>query len=489
MRASIVMPVFNHVGMTLQCVEGLLADWPAPAKQLIVVDDGSTDGTGEVLAPMAAHDDRLRVVAHRHNAGFAQSCNTGAAAACTEYVVFLNNDTSPTTGWLDTLVAYADEHRRAAAVGAKLLYPDGTVQHAGVVIGQDRNPHHLYTGFPSDHPAVGVSRAMQVVTGACLLVRSAVFRMLDGFDPAFVNGHEDVDLCLRIGQAGFEVHYCAGSVVVHLESATRLPRSAEAASNGRLYRTRWSDDVVPDDLTRWADDGLLEVSYDEHGSSHLRLDPLLGTAGAGDPSRVDRLVHRRGEQVADLLRVLVRRMVDEATPRPEARRILPSSIEAAADPDADDRVAQALETLDRALACRNGREPTEAFVQFSYRRVVARVRTSIEASTPVGSTVAVVSRGDRDLIDLQSRVGVHFPSGPAGDWLGYHPAGSEEALDHLSTALRAGVTHLVFPSPSIWWLDQYPMLATQLREQHRQVATAGDCIVFALDRRENEVAS
>ena len=81
----------------------------------------------------------------------------------------------PLPGWLDALVDDAAEHPDAAAIGSKLLYPDGTIQHAGIAIGQDRWPHHLYAGFPSEHEVVNRPKRVIAATAACLLVRHEVF--------------------------------------------------------------------------------------------------------------------------------------------------------------------------------------------------------------------------------------------------------------------------------------------------------------------------
>src|SRR5207249_1560523 len=97
---------------------------------------------------------------------------------------------------LDRLLAEPPEScALAAVVGRKLLYPDGTIQHAGMVSDQDGQPQHLYVGFPSDHPAVNKSRRFQMVTGGCFLITREAFDRAKGFDDEFVNGFEDVDLC------------------------------------------------------------------------------------------------------------------------------------------------------------------------------------------------------------------------------------------------------------------------------------------------------
>ena len=162
---SVIIPVYGLAEVTRQCLDHLLAAPPASCdRELIVVDDASRDDTARMLA---GYGDAIKVVSHETNRGFSHACNYGAAVASGRYLVFLNNDTIPMPGWLDALVAYAEAHPEAAIVGSKLLYPDGTIQHAGMAIDRDRQPRHLYLGFPADHPAVSKSRKFPMVTGAC----------------------------------------------------------------------------------------------------------------------------------------------------------------------------------------------------------------------------------------------------------------------------------------------------------------------------------
>jgi GT2 family glycosyltransferase len=230
-KCTIIIPVFDQAVLTRQCLEQVLTE----KAQVVVVDDGSTDSTADMLQGFR---ERILVVRHAQNLGFASSCNDGARLGSGEFLLFLNNDTIPCKGWLDALIGYAEAHPEAAVVGSKLVYPDGAIQHAGVVICQDKYPRHIYTGFPKEHPAVNKSRAFQIVTAACVLIRRDVFKTLEGFDSSFRNGFEDVDFCLRVQQLGKEVHYCHESVVEHLESVSpgRFKRDPE---NVALYRERW----------------------------------------------------------------------------------------------------------------------------------------------------------------------------------------------------------------------------------------------------------
>lgn len=243
-RCSIIIPVFNGASLTRQCLAEVFHTTGGGC-EVIVVDDASTDETRAVLKQ---YEGRIRVISHSDNLGFARSCNDGAANARGDFLVFLNNDTIPQKGWLGKLVEYADAHPRAAVVGAKLLFPNETIQHAGMVIGSDKIPVHIYAGFPHDHPPANQSRCFQMVTAACMLARRAPFGRAAGFDTAYLNGNEDVDLCLRLGEMGHEIHYCHDSVLYHLESSTRDTSMHAQAKNRQLYFSRWGNSVRQDDF-------------------------------------------------------------------------------------------------------------------------------------------------------------------------------------------------------------------------------------------------
>jgi GT2 family glycosyltransferase len=479
-RASIVIPVHGRASLTERCLATLLEDPPGVPTELIVVDDASPDRTLRVLDDMVASGAPIRVLAQPVNLGFAAACNRGASSAAGEHLVFLNNDTVPTRGWLDALVDAADDHPDTAAFGSKLLFPDGTVQHAGLVFGADRNPHHVYAGFPADHPAVNRPRELQAVTGACLLVRRDAFLAVGGFDEAYQNGHEDVDLCLRLRAAGERIRYCPDSVVTHLESVSRGRRSASASANSVRYRDRWADAVRPDDLEIYVDDALLSLSYGDATPLRLEVSPLLATLVAQPYlHEAGELLRLRAEQVADLLRSVTLLLAHDAP-------ALTSTLDRVApvpDPDLDDELAEALAHLQLVLVARShGTRPVPDTSALAYRRLVRRVRRIVHSTTPVGSTVAVLTRGDDALVTFSDRVGWHFPRDAAGTWIGHHPAHSSEALAALDEVMTLGATHLVVPAPSRWWLDHYRDFGKHLRVHAEEMVAADECTVYSLTR-------
>jgi GT2 family glycosyltransferase len=466
-RASIVIPVHGQAALTRRCLERVLAGLPSDC-EVVVVDDASADETPELLR---SFEGRVRTLTLEENVGFARACNAGAEAAAGDLLVFLNNDTEPRDGWLQALLGYAEQHPRAAVVGAKLVFPSATVQHAGVVFGQDGYPHNLYAGLSEDHSAVERSRALQAVTGACMLVRRSAFERADGFDAGYENSLEDVDLCLRIGAEGGEVHYCHEAVVVHLESASRGRRDRFARSV-ELYRRRWRESVRRDDLAIYAEDGLLEVEYPASYPLRFSISPQLAVVEAGREAEIEKLLETYAGQVSHLLAEVMRlTALAGAPPQPLS--------EPEAKPGVDHRVllaeASRLEAEARSLQERLG-VPTEGL---GYRRLVEQIQTAVEERVPAGKRVLVVSRGDRDLVDFEGVEAGHFPQDAEGRYLGHHPHDSEDALARLEELRRRGADYLVIPTTSSWWLDHYDGFAEHLRA--RCAATElGFCTIYEL---------
>ena len=295
---SIIIPVHGRAALTRQCLDVLLnSPHQDIVCEIVVVDDASTDSTAQMLVDRF---DQVRVVRHDRNMGFAASCNDGAAAATGEWLVFLNNDTLPQPGWLDALLRHASSRARIGLVGSKLLFPNGTIQHAGVVFARDLSPRHIYTGFPAEHPAVNTSRQFQAVTGACALIRRSLFQEAGQFDTQFVNAYEDVDFCFRLRRLGYEVHYCHESVLYHLESATR--DHALDRQNHELFLERWSEFVYQDDIEYYLEDGLIELTYWEQFPALLWVSPHLAVLDRERANARERLLAERSREVFEVLK-------------------------------------------------------------------------------------------------------------------------------------------------------------------------------------------
>lgn len=246
---SIIIPLFNKVEFTQRCLEALTVGTPQHLYELILIDNGSSDGTSDFLAGLPSN---VKVIRNIKNQGFARACNQGAQAATGKYLLFLNNDTEPRPGWLEALTEVLDADATVAGVGSKLLYPDGTIQHAGVSIVDNRinkDPlcgEHIWKGTPADQPEANQRYNCQALTAACLLVRRDAFEAVQGFDEGYWNGYEDVDLCFKFGQKGWKLVYQPASVVIHHESKSGSERFTKAAQNIQRLHEKWLGTIQPD---------------------------------------------------------------------------------------------------------------------------------------------------------------------------------------------------------------------------------------------------
>jgi GT2 family glycosyltransferase len=264
-QVSIVIPVLNLADMTEKCLLSILDATDYPDFEIIVVDNGSAPETGAELQRITSTLPKTRLVRNPVNMMFAMGCNIGGAVSTGEFIVFLNNDTEVVTrNWLADLISPLESDPLVGIVGGKLLYPDSTIQHAGIVFGEaSRFPYHIYKGLPGNHPPAARRRVYRAVTGACLGIRAADFVGLRGFDAAFVNGSEDLDLCFRV-QAALEraCLYVPSAVLVHLEA--RSPgRGTHKMENRRLFVERWRDQIAPDDRAYYRQDGLVLDGYEQ----------------------------------------------------------------------------------------------------------------------------------------------------------------------------------------------------------------------------------
>jgi GT2 family glycosyltransferase/glycosyltransferase involved in cell wall biosynthesis len=216
-RVSIVIPVYNHFRHTLTCLRSLAAHPGTVAFEVIVVDDESSDETPQRLAQIAG----IRVHRNVRNLGFIGACNAGAALARGEFVVFLNNDTAITEGWLEALVGTFAQRADCGLAGAKLVYPDGRLQEAGGIVFSDGSGwNYGRFGDPRDG-AHEYLREVDYCSGAAIILRRELFARLGGFDPHYAPAYyEDTDLAFKVRAAGLKVYYQPAATVVHFEGVS-----------------------------------------------------------------------------------------------------------------------------------------------------------------------------------------------------------------------------------------------------------------------------
>jgi GT2 family glycosyltransferase len=255
MKVSIIIPVYNRKDYTQKCLESVFSVGAKYPFEIIVVDNSSSDGTKEFLESLG---NRIVTIRNEKNLGFAKACNQGAKIAQGEYLLFLNNDTIVTKGWVDVLVEELDSNSNTSIAGSKLLFPDETIQHAGVVFGADKIPHHIHYREPKDKHYVSKRRKFQAVTAACMIIRKESFNKVGGFDEQYLNGYEDIDLCLKIGLLKGDVMYCPQSVVYHYESISEGRGDCENHKKNRdLLLKKWGDKILFDEYWYLKEDGTI----------------------------------------------------------------------------------------------------------------------------------------------------------------------------------------------------------------------------------------
>ncbi len=214
-EVSIIIPVYNHLIYTLNCLKAVIENTQGNY-EVIVVDDGSTDDTYKVLSKIK----NLRLLRNKRNLGFVDSCNRGAKEARGKYLLFLNNDTMVSKGWLQPMVELI-KRTEVGAVGSKLVYPDGKLQEAGAIIWKDGTGWNYGRGDDPSRPEYNYVREVDYCSGASLMVKKELFDKIGGFDQRFCPGYgEDADLCFTIRELGYKVMYQPLSIVVHAEGVT-----------------------------------------------------------------------------------------------------------------------------------------------------------------------------------------------------------------------------------------------------------------------------
>ncbi len=301
---SIIIPFRDQAALTVACLDSLEVAPGYDIAEVVLIDNGSTDPETAALRQRLESRPRTRVLDYPGAFNWPAINNMAAATCETDMLLFLNNDiTASSEGWLHALVEQA-QRPEIGAVGARLVYPDGKLQHAGVVLGLGGVAGHLFAGMPvGEMGYFGYDRVLReysAVTAACLLVRREVFEEVGGYHEEFAVGFNDVDFCIRLGRAGYRILYTPHAELVHYESVSRglsgfqgdyeeflarwteLLRSGDPCYNPNLGRLEpWCPLRPPDEDEIWLTlvGGLARSEPDEVSEEG----PTAGGAGGDQP--------------------------------------------------------------------------------------------------------------------------------------------------------------------------------------------------------------
>jgi O-antigen biosynthesis protein len=244
---SIIVPSLCEPGrdgtpaMVERCVSSIRRVSRCRRFEIIVVDRQSMPATMERRLAAAG----VKRVTYSEPFNWSRVNNLAARQASGDHLLFLNDDTEAVEGeWLEAMLEFSQQ-QAIGAVGAKLTFPDGGLQHVGVTLPGGK-PGHPFYGYPAKHPGYyfrsWLAHNCAAVTGACLMTRRDVFEKAGGFDEAFPLNYNDIDYCLRVRKLGYRVVYTPHARVAHHESATKSGVYAEELD---AFRDRWGDVVDP----------------------------------------------------------------------------------------------------------------------------------------------------------------------------------------------------------------------------------------------------
>jgi GT2 family glycosyltransferase len=242
---SIIIPFRDQAAMLRTCVDSLGADSGLGSFEVVLVDNDSVEPETHAVVDALLEQPRVRLLEHPGPFNWSAINNAAARTCDADMLLFLNDDVVANGGfWMRALIEQA-QRPDVGAVGCRLLYPDGTVQHSGVILGMHGLAGNLMSGMPGAYAGYmgwsGVVKEFSAVSAACMMSRRQVFEELDGFDEDFAFEFGDIDYCLRLRHAGYRVVFTPHAELVHHESHTK--GTSGSYHDGRTFLRKWISDI------------------------------------------------------------------------------------------------------------------------------------------------------------------------------------------------------------------------------------------------------
>lgn len=228
---SIIIPTKDNVKILKRCIDSILKNTSYPNYEIVIVNNNSTDEKTYDYFKELKRTSRIKILEYKKDFNFSAINNFAVKSAAGEIILFLNNDTEVILKeWLSAMLEHA-QRSEVGAVGCKLLYPDKTIQHAGVILGinyldgeniiAEHSPKYIPYNNHGYFGKAGVIHDLSAVTAACMMLRKDVFEEVGGFDENLAIAYNDVDLCLKIREKGYLIVYTPYAELYHHESQSR----------------------------------------------------------------------------------------------------------------------------------------------------------------------------------------------------------------------------------------------------------------------------
>ena len=256
-KVSIIIPNKDNVSLLRKCISSILGKTTYKNYEIIIVENNSIeDATFGFYEELKRYDNINIVYWEKKGFNFSELCNFGVQYANGQQLMFLNNDIiiiSP--NWIEEMLMYS-QRSDVGAVGAKLYYLNGSIQHAGMILGMGGVTGHIYHGASND--AIGymgklqIVQNMSLVTAACMMIRKQIFEDVGCFAPEFPTSFNDVDLCLKLRKAGYLIVWTPYAEAYHLESKSRgyntnPKRKLRLSQDIILFKERWGKELAAGD--------------------------------------------------------------------------------------------------------------------------------------------------------------------------------------------------------------------------------------------------
>lgn len=280
MAISFIIPLHNQLSISKVMLRTFLASSNTQDAQIIFIDDASTDGTPNWLASL--RDDRIKVITNSSNLGYANSNNLGISQASGDILVLLNNDLEFDSEWLPPMLSILESPALNAGIVGNIQrrFSDNSIDHVGFELTPQGKFIHKRNVPDASMPYSKVP----AVTGACLAISRSDFEAVGGFDERFLNGGEDIDLCLKVAALGKSIYVSLESQIKHHVALSRDLKSPQNEKNSRLLFQKWRPEIKNELSKAWQPLLSSDIAYGQN------LDGGLSPAFLAAPGAAARII-------------------------------------------------------------------------------------------------------------------------------------------------------------------------------------------------------